>query len=308
MPEFGVRRLGYALGAEVCGLDLRIPLSLDGVEAVRSTIREHQVLVFRDQRIDEAGLLGVAERFGAIEHASRENVDAKVPQVSRVSNKAADGKSFSGFQAGKNWHSDHSYTTQPTLYSFLAAQILPPAGGDTMFANMYMAYESLSPAFARMIEGLQGIHPRGYAASFKVAGNEEKLRITSQRDAAVTAARRPAVHPVVRVHPETGRKLIYLGVRVTRFVGLSEEESKPIADFLNARSVAYEHVYRHRWSLGDVVMWDNRCTMHIALSDYDYVESTRSMFRCSVKGEFSGYEYSGDEAAPEAAALKTASS
>ena len=294
MPELHVRRLGYALGAEVTGVDLASSLSEATIEKLRETIAENLVLCFPRQNVDQVALMRLAERFGEIEPASQENTDPAVPQVTLLTNKPVNGKSWNGYQAGQNWHSDHSYTTQPTLYSFLACKEIPVVGGDTMFANMYMAYETLSPKMREIVDGLEGLHTRALAPSFRVADNLDKQAALEQRDAVASAGRNPVAHRVARVHPETGRKALYLGARVRNFAGMTESESKPLIDFLNAYAVTYEFTYRHRWTVGDVLMWDNRSTMHIALSDYDMHRDARLMLRCSVKGEPSGYEYSGE--------------
>jgi taurine dioxygenase len=300
VPHLTVERAGYALGARVTGLDLTRDLDQATVEAIRTAILEHLVLVFPGQRIDQAALQRLAQYFGEIEAASKENIDPDAPLVTLLTNRSVDGRAFNGYQTGANWHSDHSYTTHPTLYSFLAAKQIPPVGGDTMFANMYLGYESLSPAMRAIVDELEGLHERALPPSFRVAGNTEALRLAEERDRAASAGRLPIAHRVGLVHPETGRKALYLGARVRRFAGMTEEESMPIIDFLNQRAVLNEFVYRHRWSVDDVVMWDNRATMHIALSDYNRQEDTRTMLRCSVAGARSGYEYDGEGAARQA--------
>lgn len=294
MSQLGIRRLGYALGAEVTGLDLSAPLEASTVEQIRMAIRDNLVLCFSGQHIDQAALMRLAEYFGEIEPASKENVDPDVPQVTYITNKPVNGKARNKYQAGQNWHSDHSYTTQPTLYSFLACKEIPAVGGDTMFANMYMAYETLTPKLQRIIDDLEGLHTRALPVSYRAADGVEKQAALEQRDAMASAGRSAVAHPVARVHAETGRKTLYLGTRVRRFAGMTEDESKGLIDFLNAHAVTYEFTYRHRWTVGDVLMWDNRSTMHIALSDYDLNRDARLMLRCSVQGEPSGHEYAGD--------------
>jgi len=298
MSALGIRRLGHALGAEVTDLDLTAPLSEPAIEQIREAIRDNLVLCFPRQNVDQAALMRLATYYGEIEPVSKENLDHGPPQVTTLTNKAVNGKRY---QAGQNWHSDHSYTTQPTLYSFLACKEIPAIGGDTMFANMYMAYDTLSPKLQQIIDDLEGIHGRALPVSYRGADGVEKQQALEQRDAAASAGRRPVAHRVARVHPETGRKTLYLGTRVRRFVGMTEAESKALIDYLNAHAVTYEFTYRHRWTVGDVLMWDNRSTMHIALSDYDMERDVRVMLRCSVQGEPSGYEYS--EAAEQAPSM-----
>jgi taurine dioxygenase len=298
MAALQVTRAAYALGAQVTGIDLRDRLTDADIAGIRQAVLDNLVVCFPRQEVDQAALLRLGQAFGEIEPASKENVDPDAPTVTLLTNKSVDGRAFSGYQSGQNWHSDHSYTTQPTLYSFLASKEIPPVGGDTMFANMYAAYETLSKKMQAIIDGLEGIHVRALPPSFRVATNADRVANNEQRDSVASAGRRPAAHRVARIHPETGRTALYLGQRVRRFVGMTEEESRPLIEFLNMHAVRYEFTYRHRWSLGDVVMWDNRCTMHIAVADYDLQHDARSMLRCSVKGEPSGYEFSGNDDAP----------
>ena len=152
----------------------------------------------------------------------------------------------------------------------------PPVGGDTMFANLTLAYETLTPRIQALIEDLEAVH------------DASLIKGIEQRDPAIVAEMRrrnpPVAHPLVRAHPETGRKALLIGQRIRGIVGLSEEEGASLLNLLNAHATAPELVYRHRWSLGDVVMWDNRCTMHVALSDFDQTKP-RVLLRCSLQGE-----------------------
>ena len=192
-------------------------------------------------------------------------------------------KQLSGVRADE-WHSDASFTNRPGVANFLLAKELPEAGGDTMFANMYLAYETLSAAFQRLAESLEGIHDVSLSPDYQRLNPESREK---RRDAAP-----PAAHPLVRVHPETGRKSLYVGGFLRNFVGMSEEESQPIVSFLNSHATRYEFLYRHRWKLGDLVMWDNRCAMHYAVMDYDQGDS-RSMQRCMLLPPESGRLYVG---------------
>jgi taurine dioxygenase len=150
---------------------------------------------------------------------------------------------------------------------------------------MYMAYEALSPAFKRMIEGLSGVHDYTLGAGYARSSPEKRAEM-SQRNP-------PVVHPVVRVHPETGRKALCIGARVRSFAGMTEEEAKPLLRFLNSYATSYEFLYRHCWAVNDLVMWDNRCSMHFAVQDYDGAQ-LRHMLRSSLVGPKSGSLYSSD--------------
>jgi taurine dioxygenase len=277
-----VTPLGYAAGGSVNGLDLRVPMTDSEVEAVTAAWHKHLVLVFPDQDLTPPQLIAFTSQLGEIER--NESVPyyrhPQYPEVLLVSNKPVDGKPSQTRNTGRNWHADLTYTDRPAKGSVLMCKEKPEIGGDTMFANMYMAYERLSPIMQKFIEGLEAVHDVTMIKGF------------SQRDPAqVEEMKRlnpPIAHPVVRIHPETDKKLLFISERVRNFVGMTEEESRPILEFLNSHATTPEFVYRHRWSLNDIVMWDNRCTMHIALADFDPSQS-RHMLRCSMLGEKSGY-------------------
>ena len=160
-----------------------------------------------------------------------------------------------------------------------------------MFANMYLAYEALSPRMRQIIDGLSAIHVRElslrptYQSMDGVDRVREQIRSAETEHAKTKLA---AIHPAVRVHPETRRRALFLGARVRQFVGMTEEESRPLLDFLNHHSVSYEFTYRHQWKVNDVVMWDNRCLQHIALCDYDVEQGIRHMLRCVIAGPETG--------------------
>jgi taurine dioxygenase len=163
--------------------------------------------------------------------------------------------------------------------SLLRCVELPDVGGDTMFANMYMAYDSLSDGMKKMLAGLDGIHAR-----------QRKFTDISPERAEFLKRQKPVAQPAVRVHPETGRKALYVGDKVKQFVGLTPEESRPLLDFLSSHSARPQFVYRHQWRQDDLVLWDNRCTMHLAVGDFDETK-IRHMERTTVKGTPSGYLY-----------------
>ena len=159
------------------------------------------------------------------------------------------------------------------MASFLNAQVLPSVGGDTMFANMYMAYETLSPKFQELIAPLEAIHDIS-------VGNQQPFRGGDRDYIAKSAAMNPPVpHPIVRVHPETGRKSLYIGEKTRGIAGMTDEESRPLLDLLIRHATRYEFIYRHRWTIHDLVMWDNRCAIHYPVPDYDEL---RQMQRCSI--------------------------
>jgi taurine dioxygenase len=285
MPGLKIRRLGYALGAEVTGVDLTRSLDDATVSGIRAAWLEHLLLCFPGQDLTKEQFVAFVGRFGddMDDNTGARTRDPDNHQIIFLTNKPVAGEPWDGYKAGQNWHSDKSYSDRPMTGTFLLARELPEVGGDTMFSNQYMAYESLSPTMRGILDGMSAVHDVANVKNF------------DQRDPALVAAQRrnypPIVHPVVKVHSETGRKALYIGERVGQFEGMTKEESTPLLDFLNQHAVAYEFTYRHRWSLNDLVMWDNRCLMHIAPSDYDLQRQPRHMWRCSLHSPRTGRFY-----------------
>jgi taurine dioxygenase len=192
-----------------------------------------------------------------------------------------DGSPSDTKYTGRQWHSDMSFTTEPSLGSLLKSYAVPEVGGDTLFANMYLAYESLSAGMKKLIADLHGIHLSG---TRKLANDNTGIdRMQEQKK-----LNPPVAQPVVRVHPETGRKALYIGEKVKRFDGMTDEESRPLIDYLVRHATKPEFVYRHQWRKNDILVWDNRCTMHQALGDFDETQ-LRHMERTTVLGTPSGY-------------------
>jgi taurine dioxygenase len=275
-----IRRMGYALGAEITGVDLRRPLDDGTVTDIRRAWLDHLVLCFPNQDLTGDQLVAFTSRFGDVENNGADNRIAHPdnPHVAILANKPVAGKPWDGYKEGQSWHSDRSCSVSPMTGTFLLSKEIPDVGGDTMFANQYMAYESLSPAMKDILDRLSAVHDLSIT---KGAEKKGAGRITYPL----------VVHPVVKIHAETKRKALYVGQRVRQFVGMTEEESKPLLDFLTQHAVTYEFTYRHRWSVNQLVMWDNRCTMHIALSDYDLYGQPRHMIRCSLLGPQTGHVY-----------------
>jgi taurine dioxygenase len=277
--HFRVEPLGYALGGRVTGLDLRDPLDPSVVAELRQVWLDHQVLCFPGQDLDKFQHVRFAGYFGELEQIRPQNRDPDLSTIGYLTNLPRQGRPWNGFKSGADWHSDESYTTQPTMGTFVLAKEVPPAGGDTMFANQYLAYESLSSGMKEVIEHLEVLQSVPARA----------------QDVPVDPDEHPAVQPVVRVHPETKRKALFLDARAVKFVGMTEEESRPLLDYLSGHAVRYEFCYRHRWSVGDLVMWDNRALLHIALRDYDEEREARHLFRAATLGEPSGRDYTEDD-------------
>lgn len=279
-----LRKLSYALGAEVCGVDISRPMSETEFGAIYDAFLENGILLFRGQEITREQHIDFSRRFGELDRhdALPRDRHPAHPEVLLVTNEPKpDGSPSDSRYTGRQWHSDMSFTPVPSLGSLLRAITIPEVGGDTVFANMYLAYETLSDGMKALIADLHGIQMAGTRkiadASVAVERTQEQLKLNP-----------PIAQPVVRVHPETGRKALYLGDKVKRFDGLTEDESRPLIDYLNRHATRYEFVYRHQWRKDDIVVWDNRCTMHLALGDFDETQR-RHLERTTVLGTPSGY-------------------
>ncbi|TFW20649.1 TauD/TfdA dioxygenase family protein [Duganella callida] len=269
------------LGAEVIGLDLNRPLSQRDFQRIHKAHLDHHLLVFRGQRISPQQQVDFSRRFGPLQiHVLRNFQLPSHPEVLIISNIIEDGKPVGLGDAGHFWHSDLSYKEAPSLGSMLHAQELPAEGGDTLFANMHLAHDTLPAALRNAVQGLRAEH--SYLAQY------EELRRRSPFRPALTQAQidevRPVLHPVVRTHPETGRKALFVSEHfTTRIVGLAEAESRALLAELFAHSVKPEHVYRHRWQPHDMVFWDNRSLMHLAAGTPDHLR--RKLYRTTIEGD-----------------------
>lgn len=283
MP-FKLRKLSHGLGAEVCDIDVAAPMSESAFGEIHRAFLDHGVLLFRNQNITREQHLAFSRRFGALDRhdAFPSDRHPTIPELMLVTNEAqADGTPSVSRYTGRRWHTDMSHTLEPSLGSLLRCWKIPPVGGDTMFANMTMAYDALSAGMQKLIAKLHAIHFSG----------GRKLDTTAADQAHAAEQKKispPVAHPVVRVHAETGRKAIYLGEKVKRFDGMTEDESEPLIEYLNRHSTRPEFVYRHQWREHDIVLWDNRCTMHMALADFDQ-QQRRHMERTTVMGTPLGY-------------------
>ncbi len=278
---FEILTLGSALGAEVIGLDLSRPLSEPDFRRVHRAHLDHHVLVFRDQRISPAQQVSFSRRFGPLQiHVLRDFQLPGFPEILQVSNIKENGRPIGLGDAGVFWHSDLSYKDTPSLGSLLHAQELPAEGGDTLFSNQHLAHDTLPASLKSLIATLRAEHT--YLARY------EELRARSPWRPKLTAAQleevKPVIHPVVRTHPETGRKTLFVSEHfTTRIVGLPEDESKSILSELFAHSIRSEFVYRHHWQPRDLVFWDNRSVIHLATGTPDQLR--RKLYRTTVEGD-----------------------
>jgi taurine dioxygenase len=182
---------------------------------------------------------------------------------------------------GADWHSDASFKVSPCSISLLHGVAIPDVGGDTQFANMYLAYETLSHGMKKLLEGLEGIHMQ----EERLLDHSSPERLEASRRALTIA------HPLVKVHPETGRKSLYIGDKVMQIAGMTVEESKPLIRFLVEHSRRPQFIYCHRWEKDDLLVWDNRCVNHMALANYDRRHQLRHVEKTSVLGMPSGRVY-----------------
>jgi alpha-ketoglutarate-dependent taurine dioxygenase len=272
------RRLSPAAGVEIVGADLGRPLSSAPFQAVGDAFRRHHVLVFRDQDLSQDAQLAFTRQFGEIEeHVGRHAAAARYGLVHTVTNLGDDDRPAAKLaQVGNyHWHTDKSYHALPSLMTVLHARELPPEGGDTQFANMAMAYDALPEETRQEIAGLRVVH--SWAASRRRAGAPPPSEIEMRE-------RPPVEHPLVRTHPETGAKTLYIGNHASHVVGMPEADSEALLRDLLAHATQPQFVYTHRWRAGDLVVWDNRCLLHRALANYEMARHRRVLHRTVVTG------------------------
>lgn len=264
------------VGAEMIGADLSQPLDDATFDRIRRDwLAANGVMVFRNQDITPGQHIEFSKRFGPLQkHVLAKYLLPGHPEIYRVSNKVKDGIPQGREKAGTYWHSDLSYMKPPALASLLYGIEIPPVGGDTLFCSLYAAFEALSPALQTFLEGLTAVHDFGFASRGVFKSEQANA---AQLDAA------PAVeHPVVTTHPETGRKVLFVNPGFTsHVVDLAPKESDALLGFLYDHMVQPQFIYRHRWSERDLILWDNRCTMHFAIADYDEI-GERYMHRTTV--------------------------
>ena len=269
---FLVERLGAKLGAEVHGIDLKLPLSPETFKAFETALIQHKVLVARDQNLTTEQHVALSRLFGELEmHPMR-------PQGSFPEILVLDNHKDNPVLSTDVWHSDTTFRKNPTKYTILRCQVMPKIGGDTLFADMEAAYEGLSTTFRKMINGLKAVHDfQNFRVLFKKTEEDQaKLRKMEELFPNPT-------HPVVRTHPVTGRKCIYVNPQFTlRIADLEPDESKAILEVLFAQVHVPEYQFRVRWTPGTIVFWDNQSTQHYAANDY-YPERRR-MERTAIVG------------------------
>ena len=275
---FQVLPLSDVMAAEVIGLDLATPLNEAIREAIHQAFLSHQLLVFRDQSLSKDQQVAFTEQFGSLEkHTVRNQGTADLPLAHVVSNLGEDAKP-SGTVNSTMWHSDKSFRPEPSMATILHAVTLPPDGGDTCFANMYAGYEALSEAEKSDLDGVQVIHSWELSRE-----NENRVMPQEEIDDAP-----PMSHPLVRVHPETGRKALFIGMHASHFEGMEKTVGRARVEALEAHATQSQFVYRHHWHKGDVLMWDNRCLLHHADPNFDAARHPRVLHRTCLRGTATG--------------------
>ena len=272
-----VRQVGGALGAEVRGLDLRQAETKDDVAPLADALAQHLVVFLREQSIDLDGLERVTDLLGGRDVTPYVAPVEGRPYVIRVIKEPTDVINFANA-----WHTDLSYLPEPPAYTLLHAYEVPPFGGDTVWANQYAAFETLTAGLKKTLLGLNAVHSAGLA--YGTGGLLDRAKeLTSMAIEPSPDAYQEQVHPVVRRHPVTGRAALYVNpIYTNRFVGWSPDESKGLLDHLYRHATNENLTFRLQWEEGTIAIWDNRCTLHNALNDYSGVR--REMFRTSVKG------------------------
>ncbi len=268
---FSTVALAPHMGAKVNGVDLSAPLDDGTFKALRKAwLDANGVLVFPRQKLTPEQQIAFSRRFGPLEPADAHARPFKHPEIYVVSNKVENGKRV-GRIAGTYWHSDQSFKPTPAMASLLYGIEVPANGGDTMFANMYLAYDTLSDRMKQLLSGLKANH-------------DYQMGARQRQSADYPKSYPPSPHPVVRTHPESGRKALFVNPLCSDIIGLPSGESSAILDFLLRHSIQPEFIYRHRWQPDDLLLWDNRCLMHYAVNDYDGI-SDRYMHRTQIVGD-----------------------
>ena len=274
-PNIKLAPASPAVGAFVEGVDLSQPLDGPVLADLERAHADYGVLFFRDQQLSEEQHVALAEQFGEINvnrFFTPVNDHPKIAEVRKEPDQTVN--------IGGGWHTDHSYDQIPALGSMLYAREVPPAGGDTVYASMYAAFDALSEGMKQMLEGLNAVHSSRHV--FGAAANrpaELSNRLGNQE-----AATQDAVHPVVLTHPRSGRKGLYVNPGFTvRFEGWTDQESEPLLRYLYQHASRPEFTYRFQWAPGSLAFWDNRCTWHFAVNDYH--GQRRLLHRITLEGE-----------------------
>jgi taurine dioxygenase len=271
-----VKPISGALGAEIEGVDLSKELSNETFDDIHQAFLDHVVIFFRDQHLTHDQHKAFGRRFGTLNiHPYVKGMDGH-PEIMQIVKEPEDRINFGG-----GWHSDMSFLEEPALGSILYAREVPPYGGDTLWANQYLAYETLSSGMKKMLEGLKAVHTAKGEYSERGASAQKRkgMEVATADDDTPSFE-----HPVVRTHPETGRKALYVNPAFTeKFVGMTRRESRPLLNFLFEHCTQEPYTCRFRWTKNAIAFWDNRAAQHFALNDYH--GHRRHMERVTVNGD-----------------------
>ena len=275
-----VKKFSGSAGADVTGVDLSQEVSDEVLAEIRAALLDNLVICIRDQHFSPAQQLAFARRWGEIHlHPFMQGME-DYPEILAIIKRPTDKKNFGG-----SWHTDQMFSPAPAMGTILYALEVPSAGGDTLFTNQYLAYESLSDEMKKIAGQLRTVcvgdnfkAANGLSRKERYDRQMSEMKVKDPGDVITTS-----IHPLVRTHPETGRKSIYIGGHVQNFDGMTDEESQPLIDFFMRQSIRPEHTCRVRWQTGTLTFWDNRCTQHFAVNDYP--AETRIMHRITVRGD-----------------------
>ncbi len=271
-----VSPIAGALGAEIGGVDIAAGLDDATIAEIRQALLEHLVIFFRDQKLDDRSHKEFSRRFGRLFIHPNFDMGQAEPEIVRVVRQPGDERII-----GEDWHSDTTMMAEPPMGAILYALEVPPYGGDTLFANQYLAYETLSDGMKAMLANLKVVH-----SDIKVAGPHNNLNARRSSKIREDANWQPteSAHPVVRTHPETGAKCLFVNRSYSiRFDGMTERESTPLLEFLMEHGHRPEFTCRFRWQAGSIAFWDNRCTKHLAVHDAGPFH--RRMQRTQIAGD-----------------------
>ena len=271
-----VEPMAGAVGAEIAGVDLN-DLDDVAVSEIRRSLLEHNVVFFRDQNFTPPNQMEFGKRFGSLNRHSYVKGLDDYPDVFRIVKEPTDAHHF-----GNSWHTDLAYEKEPAMATILYGIDVPETGGDTIFCSLYAAYDALSDGMKRMLSKLNVV----YTNAHTYGKDAKRFKTGVAKDMSVTQAPevKEVVHPLIRIHPETGRNALYLSsTHYSRIEGMTEAESKPLLQQLCEHAIRPEFTCRFKWRAGSVAFWDNRCTMHYAVNDFP--NTRRIMQRVTLQGD-----------------------
>jgi len=275
-----IRPLAIDIGAEIGGVDLSKPLSDRQRSDVRDAFLKWKVIFFRDQKLDKASFVAMSRQFGTLNRGHNIHpVDPDFPEIYRVwkDRQKARMSGVPDFEPWTGWHTDLTPAVNPPAATILWGETVPPHGGDTQWTNLVAAYNALSPKMREIADGLRGIH---------MYMSYNGMQLTPEFVERIAKNQKVSEHPIVRVHPETGERALWVSPKFLReIVGLTPTESTAMLAMLKSHAVRPEFTLRFKWEPGSVAMWDNRSTAHLAPRDYQQTDFERQLFRTTTMGD-----------------------